>query len=100
MSRHIRSGVSSFCTFFIRIIISFIIPDNKWYVRLVQVGPGTVYLRFKGFGGEGVLFFNVTPLEPLLMKITHTFYSSRSMLHPFGLLILLGEAIQVCDNYI
>lgn len=41
----------------------------------------------------------VTPLEPLLQKITHRFYSSNSMLHPFGMLILLGEAIQVGKMY-
>lgn len=67
------------------------------------MGPGTVHLRFKGWGWEGVLFFMATPLEPLLVKITKTFYSTRSMTHPFALFFMMGEAVQVCEchsNYI
>jgi hypothetical protein len=45
-----------------------------------------------------VLFFNVTPKEPLLQEITHSFYSSNTLIHPMGMLILLGEAIQVKMN--
>ncbi|KAG4068976.1 hypothetical protein HA402_005637 [Bradysia odoriphaga] len=64
-------------------------------VEAHQIGPGLVFLEFNGFFGKGILFFMVTPLEPLMQKITHRFYSSNSMLHPFGMLILLGEAIQL-----
>jgi len=67
----------------------------KMDVEAHQIGPGLVFLEFNGFFGKGILFFMVTPLEPLLQKITHRFYSSNSMLHPFGMLILLGEAIQL-----
>jgi len=54
-----------------------------------------VYLIFEGFFGKGVLFFMVTPLGPILQRVTHAFYSSNTFLHPFGKLLLLGEAIQV-----
>lgn len=58
-----------------------------------------VFLEFNAFFGKGILFFMVTPLGPMLQRITHRFYSSNSMLHPFGMLVLLGEAIQV-DIYL
>lgn len=61
----------------------------------LQVGPGMVYLHYKGFGGNGVFFFMTTPLAPLVMKLTLTFYSSRFLLHPIALLFMKGQASQV-----
>lgn len=52
-------------------------------------------MKFNTIFGSGVLIQNVTPLEPLLQRITHRFYSAPTFIHPLGLIILHGEATQV-----
>lgn len=62
---------------------------------LLQLGPGIVLMKFETIFGKGILIQNVTPLEPLLQRVTHRFYSASTFIHPLGLLILHGEATQV-----
>ncbi|KAM8934360.1 cholesterol 7-desaturase nvd-like [Pelodytes ibericus] len=45
-----------------------------------QVGPGIVFLTFKHmFLGSGVILHYVTPVEPLLQKVTHIIYYQRNI---------------------
>jgi cholesterol 7-dehydrogenase len=67
-------------------------------VQAVQSGPGIVQLEFKTPLGRGVMFHMVTPLEPLLQKVTHRFYTSRTFVHPWAKMILLGEAIMIARD--
>ncbi|CAG7827980.1 unnamed protein product [Allacma fusca] len=70
----------------------------KMDVRAVQIGPGLVHLEFNTPLGRGVLFHTVTPLEPLLQRVSHRFYTSRTFIHPWAKLILLGEAIMIARD--
>lgn len=60
-----------------------------------QIGAGMVILHFDTPAGKGVLIQSVTPIEPLLQRITHRFYSEKKFIHPIGLMVLYGEAIQI-----
>ncbi|ODM93888.1 Cholesterol desaturase daf-36, partial [Orchesella cincta] len=64
-------------------------------VDVHQIGPGIVLMYFETIIGKGILIQNVTPLEPMLQRVVHRFYSSPTFLHPVGLLILYGEAVQI-----
>ncbi|CAL8121666.1 unnamed protein product [Orchesella dallaii] len=64
-------------------------------VDVRQIGPGIVLMKFETIFGRGILIQNVTPLEPLLQRVTHRFYSAPTFIHPLGLLILHGEATQI-----
>jgi len=64
-------------------------------VKAYQIGPGMTLMFFKTWFGDGVLVQTTTPKEPLLQTVKHHFYSSPSLIHPLGKLILYGEACQV-----
>lgn len=42
----------------------------------------------------------VTPIEPLLQRVVHHFYSSSWIIHPLAKLIIDGEAKQVKIVYV
>ncbi|CAL8128734.1 unnamed protein product [Orchesella dallaii] len=65
-------------------------------VDVHQIGPGIVHMYFETIFGKGILIQNVTPVEPMMQRVVHRFYSSPTFVHPLGLLVLHGEAIQVC----
>jgi cholesterol 7-dehydrogenase len=70
-------------------------PLLQMNVEVKQVGPGTVSLVFETIFGRGILFHTVTPVAPLVQKVLHRFYSAKTFIHPYGKLILLGEAIMI-----
>ncbi|XP_053551741.1 cholesterol 7-desaturase nvd [Bombina bombina] len=60
-----------------------------------QVGPGIVFLNFKhSFLGSGVILHCVTPLEPLLQKVSHSIYYQKNIPSIIPKLILKAECIQ------
>lgn len=61
-----------------------------------QIGPGYVQLLFETNYGRLVCLQTVTPVEPLIQKVVHRFYSPR-YLAPFAKFILIGECIQVSE---
>lgn len=61
-----------------------------------QIGPGYVQLLFETNYGRLVCLQTVTPVEPLVQKVVHRFYSPR-YLAPFAKFILIGECIQVSE---
>ena len=60
-----------------------------------QIGPSCVHLHFDSFLGRGVMLQYVLPVEPMLQKLVHVFYTERSLIPPYAKLILLGESILV-----
>ena len=62
---------------------------------MLKIGPGIVHLEFDTPLGRGVLFHTVTPIEPLLQKVSHRFYTARTFIHPWAKLVLYGEAVMV-----
>ena len=65
----------------------------------MQFGPGTVSLEFNTIFGRGILYHMVTPLEPMVQRVLHRFYSANTLIHPYAKLILLGEAIMVSNTW-
>ncbi|CAL8128730.1 unnamed protein product [Orchesella dallaii] len=64
-------------------------------VDVHQIGPGIVHMHFDTIFGKGILIQNVTPLEPMMQRVVHRFYSSPTFLHPLGLLVLHSEGVQI-----
>lgn len=58
-----------------------------------QIGPALVHLHFESFMGKGVMIQYVLPLEPMLQKIVHVFYTQRTWLAPYAKMVLLGEPL-------
>ncbi|CAL4067234.1 unnamed protein product, partial [Meganyctiphanes norvegica] len=61
-------------------------------VKALQIGPGIVHLYFNTPIGSGVLIQTVTPIEPMMQKVIHTFYTSWSFIAPYAKLVLHCEA--------
>ncbi|CAL8103787.1 unnamed protein product [Orchesella dallaii] len=78
-----------------KIILLNKIPFCHIGVDIHQIGPGIVLMYFETMLGKGILIQNVTPLQSMMQRIVHRFYSSPTFLHPLGLLILHGEAVQI-----
>merc|ERR1719228_1559742 len=64
-------------------------------IEAYQIGPATVHLYFKSFMGSGVMIQSVLPVQPLVQKLVHVFYTERRWLAPYAKLVLLGESIHV-----
>ncbi|XP_020286702.1 cholesterol 7-desaturase [Pseudomyrmex gracilis] len=62
-------------------------------VRVEQIGPGYVELQISTFFGPMYILQTVTPLEPLLQRVTHLIYAPP-LLAPFTNLVFLGECLQ------
>jgi hypothetical protein len=60
-------------------------------VRGEQIGPSLVHLHFESCMGKGVMIQYVLPVEPLLQKIVHVFYTERTWLAPHAKFVLWGE---------
>lgn len=64
-------------------------------VKALQIGPGLVHLYFNTSIGSGVLIQSVTPIAPMMQKVIHTFYTSRTFIAPYAKLVLHCEAEHV-----
>ncbi|XP_069097404.1 cholesterol 7-desaturase nvd-like isoform X1 [Pleurodeles waltl] len=65
------------------------------HVEARQVGPGIVFLTFKhAFLGGGVILHCVTPVEPLLQKVSHSIYYQKTMPTLVPKFILRAECMQ------
>ncbi len=65
-------------------------------VRGLQVGPALVHLRFDcpGVGmGRGVMLQCVLPMEPMLQRVVHVFYTERKFTAPMAKLVLYGNMV-------
>lgn len=62
-----------------------------------QVGPGYVVLNLVTSFGPMVILQTVTPVEPLVQKLNHYFYSPRYNAW-WCKITLLGESINVSIN--
>ncbi|CAH2317045.1 cholesterol 7-desaturase-like [Pelobates cultripes] len=71
------------------------VPLLDFNVVARQVGPGIVFLTFKhNFLGTGVILQSVTPVEPLLQKVTHIIYYQRNIPTLIPKFMLKAECIQ------
>ena len=64
-------------------------------VEAVQIGPATTHLYYNSIMGEGVMIQYILPVEPMVQKLVHVFYTERTWLPPYAKLVLLGESIHV-----
>lgn len=62
-------------------------------VHVEQIGPGYVELLISTSLGPMCILQTVTPLEPLLQRVTHLIFSPP-LLAPYTNLIFLGECLQ------
>jgi cholesterol 7-dehydrogenase len=51
------------------------VPGTRIDVDITQVGPGMVHLHFATPFGKVMLIETVTPVQPLLQRITHQVFS-------------------------
>ncbi|XP_076750250.1 cholesterol 7-desaturase nvd [Xylocopa sonorina] len=61
-------------------------------VNVQQIGPGYVELMMHTSLGSMCIFQTVTPMEPLLQKVTHVMYSPP-VLGPYASMLFLGECL-------
>lgn len=61
-------------------------------VEAVQIGPGYVELRLGSRWGPLCILQTVTPVEPLLQRITHLMFSSR-FLGLYAKVVMIGETV-------
>ncbi|XP_067825558.1 cholesterol 7-desaturase nvd [Heptranchias perlo] len=60
-----------------------------------QVGPGIVYLWFShSFLGRGVILQCVTPVEPLLQRVSHSIYYQANIPAIIPKFVMMAECIQ------
>lgn len=71
------------------------LPMVYMNVHAMQVGPGIVYLKFDSFFGKGVFIQSLSPVEPMVQKLTHNIYIHWSVPNFIAKFFMLGEAIQV-----
>jgi len=64
-------------------------------VEAVQIGPATTHLYYNSIMGKGVMIQYILPVEPMVQKLVHVFYTERTWLPPYAKLVLLGESIHV-----
>ena len=62
-----------------------------------QIGPATVHLHMEipEYGLKGVFLQYVLPIEPLLQKVVHVFYTEPLWPAPFAKFIIWAESIMV-----
>ncbi|XP_053984121.1 cholesterol 7-desaturase nvd isoform X2 [Hylaeus anthracinus] len=61
-------------------------------VHVQQIGPGYVEMMMDTYFGRICIFQTVTPMEPLLQKVTHLIYAAP-LLAPYAAMIFLGECL-------
>lgn len=64
-------------------------------VFVKQIGPAYVQLFINTRIGPLVVLQTVTPVEPFLQKVVHTFYAPRFFMAPLTKFVFLGECIMV-----
>ncbi|XP_071948403.1 cholesterol 7-desaturase nvd-like [Antedon mediterranea] len=64
-------------------------------VTATQVGPSIVHLTFKTFLGTACMVHSITPVEPLVQKITHSIYVTGFIPTIVGKFLLWAEAVQI-----
>jgi hypothetical protein len=62
------------------------------HVTVEQIGPGYVELLLNTSLGSMYILQTVTPIEPLLQRVTHQIFSP-SLVAPYAKLIFLGECL-------
>ncbi|XP_018422763.1 PREDICTED: cholesterol 7-desaturase-like [Nanorana parkeri] len=73
--------------------IHFSVLDLNVVAR--QVGPGVVMLTFKhSFLGQGMILHCVTPVEPLLQKVSHSIYYQKNVPAFIPRFIMMAECTQ------
>ncbi|XP_072096173.1 cholesterol 7-desaturase nvd [Mobula birostris] len=76
-------------------ILGWHCPLLDLHITARQVGPGLVYLLFNhSFLGRGVILQCVTPVEPLLQRVSHCIYYQSNTPAIIPKLLLKGECIQ------
>ncbi|XP_065198441.1 cholesterol 7-desaturase nvd-like [Sycon ciliatum] len=77
-------------------VFGFRVPGTTIDVEARQIGPSIVHLHFDHcIFGKGVLLQELSPVEPLLLKMTHQVWGSPWMPSFIGKLFLWGEYHQV-----
>ncbi|XP_033095438.1 cholesterol 7-desaturase-like isoform X2 [Anneissia japonica] len=71
------------------------IPIGTVNVVATQIGPAIVLLNFKTILGTACMVHSITPVEPLLQKITHSIYVDGFIPTIGGKFLLWAEAIQI-----
>ncbi len=69
----------------------------------LQQGPSLVHLSFQvpGIGfGRGVMLQSVLPIEPMLQRVTHVFYTEKKFWAPFAKLVLYGMRERVSHIFV
>ncbi|KAM4662457.1 cholesterol 7-desaturase nvd-like [Discoglossus pictus] len=70
-------------------------PILDVHVLARQVGPGIVFLNFNhSLWGNGVILHCVTPIEPLLQRVSHSIYYQKNTPAIIPKFILKAECIQ------
>ncbi|XP_046430330.1 cholesterol 7-desaturase nvd [Neodiprion fabricii] len=68
------------------------IPILELDVRAEQIGPGYVELLVQSSMGPMCILQTVTPLEPLMQRVTHLMFAPP-LLAPLATLVLFGESV-------
>lgn len=55
-----------------------IVPGTRIDVEIVQVGPSMVHLHFSTPFGQVMLIETVTPVQPLLQRVSHQVFAGIS----------------------
>ena len=61
-------------------------------VQAAQVGPGYVELHLQSTFGPMYIVQTVTPIQPMLQRVTHLMFSSM-LLSPYARIAMIGESI-------
>lgn len=69
----------------------------KVNAKVKQIGPGYVVLYIESFFGRMVILQTLTPLEPLVQKLSHYFYGPR-LLAWFIKFSIIAESINVARD--
>jgi len=70
------------------------VPGTKIDVYIVQVGPSMVHLHFATPFGKVVLVETVTPVQPLLQRVTHQVWAEWTVPRWFSKFIMRNTIIQ------
>merc|ERR1712223_2272017 len=63
-------------------------------VNAYHIGPSLVHMEFNSaLMGRGVMVQYVLPMEPMLQKVVHLFYTEPSWSSPYAKIVLWGESI-------
>jgi cholesterol 7-desaturase len=65
-------------------------------VKVKQIGPGYVLLFAESSFGKMIFLQTLTPVEPLIQKMSHYFYAPRKLAW-LAKFTILAESINVCE---